>query len=546
MMGMRYLFFPILILFACVLTGYAQTLVVDSQESFDRLRAAIDSVAAAAPEEVCVRFEKGTYYYRDRQLDFSNYDRPELRLTLEGNGAYLLPAGTDFVLDSAHGYKVPYDRAFSPDDGFVSLTRMETMDLRDSVRQAYTHPIPVNPFRKLYCLRCREQDLSEQDAQDAYIIFTQWYVGAVYKVKRIKNGWLFFYADKKYQTRLYEELRYGRCNPRYVLYNQRSDSHPSVIGGVLESPGDEVVHRCEASNFLTMDHAAFRSFRMDGFHFIGGRATNPLLRFESVTADSLILADCRFEGIKGHAVMIGATDHFRVRNNTFEKCYLRGVYADFRCRDVEIVSNSFRDHGLMLSTAPAVFCQADGFRVADNVFEDFSYCAIGLGTHYVETDRPITAGVVEGNEIYQTPVFRKKPMRVLVDSGAIYVWTLNKNLVIRNNYLHDISGPHGNRGILCDDGAMNVTIHGNLILNVDRNSYRIDLRRSHSVERKRRCPVPRVNIGNKMWGNWVDGRVRFHVRRGDPDSFLKANVLLEPGYDREEVHRRWRAQIDET
>lgn len=542
----RHLLLCLLSVLAFLLPARAQVIEVDSQDRFDGLRAAIDSAVAASPEEVRVRFEKGTYYYRERQLDFSGFDRPGLRLTLEGNGAVLVAAGKDFVLDAANDRRIPYDKDYSTEDGFVSLTRMETMDLRDSVRQAYMHPIPVNLFKKLYCLRCREQDLSEQDAKDAYIIFTQWYVGAVYKVKRIKNGWLYFYADKKYQTHLYEELRYGRCNPRYVLYNQRSDRHPSVVGGVLESPVDEVVHRCEASNFLTMDHTVLRSFRMEGFRFLGNHAADALLRFESVQADSLEIVHCRFEGIKSHALLVGATDHFRVRDNHFEQCYLRGVLADFRCRDTEVTSNFFRDHGLMLSTSPAVHCQGEGFLVADNVFEDFSYCAIGLGTHYVETDRPYTAGIVERNEIYQTERFRKKPMRVLVDSGAIYVWTLNKDLVIRNNYLHDISGPHGNRGILCDDGAMNVTVHGNLILNVDHNSYRIDLRRNYAVQRMKLCPVPRVNIGNKMWGNWVDGRVRFHVRKDDPESFLGDNSLLEPGYDREEVHRRWLAETGQS
>ena len=93
---------------------------------------------------------------------------------------------------------------------------------------------------------------------------------------------------------------------------------------------------------------------------------------------------------------------------------------------------------------------------------------------------------------------------------------------------------------------MNVAIHGNLVLAVDRNAYRIDLRKNHSIERMKSCPVPRVNIGDKMWGNWVDGRVRFHVRRGDPDSFRKENVVLAPGYDREEVYRRWRATIEKS
>ena len=539
------LFLPFLLLLVS-LPAWGETVYVDSQDSFDRLRATIDSLAGMRPAEICVQFGKGSYYFRERHLDFTGFTHPELTITLEGNGATLIGAGKDFVLDATNGRRIPYDRDFTVEDGFVSLTRMETMALRDSVKQAFTHPIPVNPFKKLYCLRCREPDLSEQDARDAYIIFTQWYVGAVYKVKRIKNGWLYFYADRKYQTHLYEELRYGRCNPRYVLYNQRSDQHPSVLAGVLEAPDDETVHRCEAANFLTMDRASLRSFRMEGFRFLGDREGDPLLQFDSVLADSLVVTGCHFEGIKSHVILARSTDHFRVRNNRFEKCYLRGVHADYQSRDVEITSNFFRDHGMMLSTAPAVYCQADGFLVADNVFEDFSYCAIGLGTHYVESDKPYTAGIVERNEIYQTERFRKKPMRVLVDSGAIYVWTLNKDLVIRNNYVHDISGPHGNRGILCDDGAMNVTLYGNLVLNVDHNSYRIDLRDNYSVERKKRCPVPRVNIGNRMWGNWVDGRVRFHVRKGDPDSFRGDNVNLPPGYDREEVYRRWRAQIDRS
>ena len=81
-MCMKFRLFLSLILLAAALTGSAQTLVVDSQGSFDKLRTAIDSAAAVSPEEVRVRFEKGTYYYQERQLDFSGLDRPELRLTL--------------------------------------------------------------------------------------------------------------------------------------------------------------------------------------------------------------------------------------------------------------------------------------------------------------------------------------------------------------------------------------------------------------------------------------------------------------------------------
>lgn len=529
--------FLTVLLLTCVLPAFAQTIRVESQRDFDRLRSSIDSVGNG---EVRVRFAPGTYYYREKHLDFLNVQRPGLDLSLEGNGAVLIPAGTDFVLNEGNGRTVPYDGEFSTDDGFVSLTRMEPVALRDSVKRALTHPLPVNLWKKMFCIRCREADLTEAEAADTYLILTQWYVGAVYKVHRIRNGWLYFYADRKYGTKLHEELRYGRCLPRYVLYNQRSEEHPYLLAGRLHAPDDDVLHRCEHSNFVRMAGTRIKAFRMDGFRFVGNRASEYLLRFDHVKADSLIVSGCRFEGIRSDVVRVYETDRFRFRNNVLEHCYLQGFYSNYGARDIEVRNNRFIDHGLMLSTAPAVYCQSRGFVVADNYFEDFSYSAIGLGTHFTETDEPMTAGIVENNEIWQTERFRRKPMRVLVDSGAIYVWTQNKDLVIRHNYIHDISGPHGNRGILCDDGAMNVTVRDNLILNIDHNSYCIDLRRRYSVERRKNSRVSRVNVGNRMEGNWVDGRVRFHVRKGDSTAFRGENVDLGKDYDREEVYRRWK------
>ena len=529
--------FLTILLLACALPGTAQTIRVDSQGDFDRLRSSIDSIGTGA---VRVQFEPGTYYYREKHLDFVHYDRPGLDLTLEGNGSVLIPAGTDFVLNEGNGRTVAYKGDFSTEDGFVSLTRMEPAALRDHVKGALTQPLPVNLGKKLFCIRCREADLTEEEARDTYLLLTQWYVGAVYKVRNIKNGWLYFYADRKYGTKLHEELRYGRCHPRYVLYNQRSDEHPVLIAGQLSAPADDVLHRCEHSNFVRMAASEIKSFRMEGFRFLGNRASEFLLRFDNVKADSLVVTDCRFEGIRSDVIRVYATDHFRFRNNVLEHCYLRGFYSDFRSHDIEVRNNRFIDHGLMLSTAPAVYVQSQGFVIADNYFQDFSYSAIGLGTHFTESDQPYTWGVVENNEICQTEAFRRKPMRTLVDSGSIYVWTQNKDLVIRHNYIHDISGHHGNRGILCDDGAVNVTIHDNLILGIDNNSYCIDLRRRYGIERLKKSLIRRVNVGNKMWGNWVDSRVRFHIRKGDDNSFKKENVILKKGFDRDEVYRQWK------
>ena len=102
-------------------------------------------------------------------------------------------------------------------------------------------------------------------------------------------------------------------------------------------------------------------------------------------------------------------------------------------------------------------------------------------------------------------------MNLLMDTGAIYVNTQNASLEIRNNDIHDISGPYDNRGIFCDDGTVNTCIHDNKVVRIE-NSWCIDLRRVLSVETRADSKIRRVNVGNRMERNQVDGKVRFEQR----------------------------------
>ena len=159
----------------------------------------------------------------------------------------------------------------------------------------------------------------------------------------------------------------------------------------------------------------------------------------------------------------------------------------------------------------AGFGLASGMKIHHNVFENFSYGAIGIGSFYMQPIPASSSGVIEENEIYCTAAFLKRPARLLMDSGAIYTWTINKDITIRNNYIHDIGGYGWNRGIFCDDGTVNVSIEGNKIRNVQ-NSYCIDLRLCTEVEKNPYSRIKRVNVGNKLENNDVDGKVRFENR----------------------------------
>jgi hypothetical protein len=194
--------------------------------------------------------------------------------------------------------------------------------------------------------------------------------------------------------------------------------------------------------------------------------------------------------------------------------------------DVRIEHNRFLDNGLMMTNAPVVHCQAKDYRIASNYFEDFSYSAVGVGIHYTKPDRFGTSGIVEKNEICMSASFRRGVPRALIDAGAIYVSTGNAQALIRDNDIHDILGPHGNRGIFADDGVVNVEISGNRIFHIW-NGYCIDLRRCYRVGRKPKSKVARPNVGNKVYDNVCDGRMRLFIRKDDPTSLLHNNVTIK-------------------
>lgn len=168
--------------------------------------------------------------------------------------------------------------------------------------------------------------------------------------------------------------------------------------------------------------------------------------------------------------------------------------------------------GLDAEVTPCVRCQGSDYLIAGNRFVDYGCCAVMAGMHFSEEMKYQSSGVIERNEIYQTDGYRKAaPMNLLMDTGAIYVTTQNASLEIRDNDIHDISGPSDNRGIFCDDGTVNTYIHDNKVERI-KNSWCIDLRKVLSVETRADSKIRRVNVGNCLAGNTVDGKIRFENR----------------------------------
>ena len=470
---------------------------ISSQEEFDRLG---ERILAELPlkKDVRIQIDSGLYFFREDHLALSGLSFPYTTLTLSGKGAVLV--GRD-------------DPGSPPSfrNGFLDLDNMRHHDAFSPVKKAGFWPVPVLLRKGVYRIPVRDEpDVSEADAAGMKLVLSQWFVGAVYDVVKISRGYIYF-RHVPYRTHMWSELRFGRCLPRYMLFSPEKTKS---------------AYACDAASFLSVEEARIGSVVLDGLHFLGNGDGDRLLRFSGVEADSVVVRNCSFEGIRSRGILVERTDHFRLRNNLFRKGALNQVFVDKTSGDARIEDNRFIENGLQMTNDPVLACRGSEFVVRNNIFQDFTYSAIGVGLHYTDTSGLVTSGVVEQNEICMTESFRKEPMRALIDGGSIYVATQNKAVTIRRNYIHDLSGPHGNRGIFGDDGVVNLHVCDNTVLNIE-GGLAIDVRRALKIGKRRNSAIRRTNTGNWVRGNTYNGRMRAYIREDDPDSYVGDNVYLD-------------------
>lgn len=484
-------------LFSLILSVLGTLVSVTDQASFDCLQERLDSLLETPAEDITVAFGPGVYYYHESHLQLTGRDCPEVTLRFLGKGAVLV-AG-----DEGGGYDL--------ETGYVDLGALDAVDVRNPVRKAHSWPVPVLGRKGLYKIRCNEPDCPQEAAEDMQVILSQWFKGAVYPVEKIAHGWLYFRREHDYGIGMWTELRYGRSLPRYILCGP---------------PRREGLHACRCSSFLTVRNSAFRSVELEGFHFLGNREGGSLILLDSLRASSILLSDCRFTGLHSDVILVKDTDGAVVKDCLFKANYLNCIRIEGSSREVDVVHNRFIDNGLKMSNVPVVQSMGVDCRIRNNYIEDFSSIAIGVGIHYTMEDVHGTSTLVEKNEICMSEAFRSGVFRELVDAGAIYIWTQNQGTVIRGNHIHDLAGPHGNRGILADDGVINVEICDNRVFRI-KDGYCIDLRKFFRIQRRKASRVHRANVGNRIHDNLMDGRMRVYVRRDDPESSVTNNHRLK-------------------
>lgn len=523
----------------------AGTVTVASQADFDGLNVRLRKLIQSGDRDIRVRFQPGTYFFQEQHLAFMGLENPEVSISFEGEGARLTAAGKDYASVGAGRWTtVPFEGPFEVSHGFVDMKNGRNLDFRTEVRQARRRPEIVDRAQGLCRILTGEPSLSAREAAATWIVLTQWYRSNCYKVEKIERGYVYFRSpnltdDRNPLTDIDSDFKYGRVLPRYLLYNVKSGLTPYIRGGQLYLPGQANVHECEASRFLLVSGSAFKSLSIQGFTFLGNAAGESLMKFYRSRIGSFSITGCTFEGVRSDCLLFQFTPGCTISDNTFLHCYRNCIEIGFESDRTEVTDCLFQDTGLALDNSACVRNQASGIRIARNRFVDFSYCAVLSGIHYTETMSDRCSSVIEDNEMYQTPEFRKAPSRTLMDSGAIYLGTISQGQVVRNNYIHDIVGATDNRGIFLDDGAVHAEVYGNLVIGIA-NSYCIDSRRTRWVETHPRTRIDRVNVDNYIGENWVDGPVRFETRGGNDGCRKGRNTQLKSGFDREKTVREWR------
>ena len=517
---------------------------VRNQKEFERINSQITEAINNGIGNIVVKIAHGTYFYGNGIINREN-EHVDASITIEGDNAILIAKGKTYHNGDSH------PNGFNTASTLVNLNTMTPYTCWDTFRFAEGLIEVVNEKAKL-CRLHHSQLLNRKEAECAgvYINITEWYQASTYKVKYIKDGWVFFEASNlsksslsnKGEYNINDDYIYGKVYPRFRLSNYSDgDCAVGVVNGRVKTKMDSI-YECENSIFLNLKNAHYKSFTIKNLRFIGNTDGAPLMILNAVEGKDIKVSNCTFESISGRIMNVMQSKNIMFDNNTVDGCQTTGLCFRNGCENIRVTKCLFEHGSRCASFSFFVQCEAKDFYIANNTFRDFGYSAIGVGMMRGSKKDFECSGIIEHNEIYFTEeYFKNKEKYTSMDAGAIQVRTQSDGTIIRYNYIHDYVGMKDNRGIFCDEGARNFKIYNNVILNTP-NCYSIDARR---VADKTKADTLN-NCGNVMMYNIVDGRIRFVGRDKDNNGCVKiGNVLLSKKGASSIMHQYDRFDIDE-
>ena len=507
-----------------VLSSLRKECVIDivGQKQFDLIQNLIKEKIEEGNNKIVVRLRKGEYQYSNNHIFFNNNDYSDVSVLIQGEGSKVFSS------------PVKMNDFYSIQNNYLTEGK-EYFDYWSPVYHSDTLIRIVDLEKKVCVVKCA--GIGKRLARattESYMQITQWYQSKIYKVEKIEGDNVYIVVPELTKMTDINSVNYDyslhKIMPRFRLCN--------VEGQLIHEAKSKPV-RLSAGCFLRIKGSSFKSFSIDGIYFIGNTSNNNLLSVkESSFEKGLSVSNCVFSLMKGGVLFASKTDKITVDKNTFENNYSSNynylIHVGNNCSDAIIQQNQFNRCGISLSYSICVFCEGTDYLIRDNTFVDFGYCAIRCGVGYKDVKTKPSRGLVEHNIMYYTKDYLSNIDDYgLIDGGAIYIATKNDDLVVRYNYIHDISGLGSNRGIYCDDGAKNFTLYGNIIMNIY-NSKCIDARLDAALENYDRKQI--ANINKVMNYNVVNGSIRFEGKPIKKNGCIKGSNYLANVTDSNNVY----------
>lgn len=448
-----------------------------------------------------------------------NLEYPDANIWIDGSRADMIPYGFSFSIKDAEikrekdFYSLPYAE-FNLND-IILDNKGKEISVREDVKLVNGNIEKVQEFKcsngsnydDVWRFQINLPNLSEEQCKDFYVLMTRDWTSARHKVVMVKDGWLFYHLDSEdlHSDRDPNvDWKQYRVRPRYSLINNPISKGLHIANGRIYIPYRyKMIRVNKGGQLITFAHCHLNSLSISGYILNGGgNAYSAIGVYSSTFEQGGFIKGNRFSSFSPMAICASNSKNVIISNNTIVNTRLQAIHGGGT--NIIINQNNLKNIGWMLNTK-AITGGGERLHICDNVIEDFNYSAISVGGRMPNRDSVMLTYIIERNIIRLTKEYTDNYLQnTLADGGGIYIGPQCQQGIIRNNVVKNIKGVHSNRGIFLDDGAKNLSIYGNLVLNTA-NSYDIDLRFCKTFA----LDIPDHNTNNIMFGNYLTGTYRF-------------------------------------
>lgn len=493
-----------------VSVGSPYVIRINTQDNLSNLNKQIKGAIKEGENNIEVLFSKGVFFYDKLSVYLYNINAENVSISFKGNQTVLVAGGKEYKKNS---------KALSPNRTNIYLDgQLDLINLYGETNVSLGQVEVLDEKSKLCRIALATKELFVPGMK---VQISEWYRAPVYEVTDIKNGFVYFIASnleydkaKKCLNVHYDSV-ISKIKPRVRLFN------PGYIKNVTGA-----IHECEVSNFLTLYRVKLRSFSISGIEFCGSaKGEHAICYFRDVKTEGIQISDCKFRYINQRIIRLKQTPNFTFENNRVDSCFYGAVYSDIDCPNTIVKGNKFYRAEMGWTNSSCVVCCGEDFWVSNNQFEDIAYASITSGYRSTKEGMMISRGLIEYNEFFFGNDYYSHPEKyTLVDGGAIYLTTFSEELVVRYNYFHNIRGVKSYRAIYCDDGAMNVTIYGNIICGIT-NAHSILSWRAKSLNNQ----YAQTNDGINLFFNIIGGKYKMDERPNSSCVHGKNLIIYKEG-----------------